>query len=493
MTSLWLDRSLPITNDLLPADGKVDDLVVGGGITGLATALLLARAGRRVALVEARRIGAVSTGNTTAKLSLLQGTRLSTILERQSERVAQAYVDANLEGQQWLLRFCDEHDVAFQTRDAITYAPSSEDVGAVRREHAAARMLGLDVQWADLLDVPFPAHGATVLPDQAQFDPMDVLAALADQLRAHGGTIHQNCRVVGVSKLGSPRVELSGGETLNASKVVLATGTPILDRGLYFAKLEPQRSYALAFSHVDPPRAMYLSAGSSMSTRSVRDAPGLEGDFLLVGGSGHTVGRAGSEAEHVDELREWTARHFPSAIETHVWSAQDYESHDGIPYVGKLPRGRGNIYLATGFAKWGMTNGIAAARSISAQILGSTPSWAKVMSRRVTRPSGALQIASVNLGVAVAGTRGLIAAEVRPAPESPVEGEGAVGRKSLVPTGVATVDGRKCAVAAVCTHLGGVLSWNDVEQSWDCPLHGSRFSPDGEVLEGPATRPLQRR
>ena len=491
MTSLWLDRSLPVTDDLLPADGKVDDLVVGGGITGLTTALLLARAGRRVALVEARTIGAAATGNTTAKLSLLQGTRLSTILQRQSERVAQAYVEANREGQQWLLRFCEEHGVPFQRRDAITFAESTEDVGTVRKEHSAAKSLGLEVEWADLLDVPFPVHGATVLPDQAQFDPMDVLAALAAQLREHGGTIHQNRRVVGVSKLGSPRVELEGGETLHASKVVLATGTPILDRGLYFAKLEPQRSYALAYTHPDPPQAMYLSAGGS--TRSVRDAPGLEGDFLLVGGSGHTVGRAGSELAHVDELREWTAQHFPKAVETHVWSAQDYESHDAIPYVGKLPRGGGNIYVATGFAKWGMTNGIAAARSISGQILGSLPSWAKVLNRRITRPSGAMQVASINLGVAAAGTRGLVAAEARPAPDSPTEGEGGVGRKALVPTGVATVDGRTCAVAAVCTHLGGVLSWNDVERSWDCPLHGSRFSPDGEVLEGPATRPLARK
>ncbi len=491
MTSLWLDRSLPITDDLLPADGRVEDLVVGGGITGLTTALLLARAGRRVALVEARTIGAVATGNTTAKLSLLQGTRLSTILKRQSERIAQAYVEANREGQQWLLRFCQDHEVAVQTRDAITYADSADDVDVAREEHDAAVRLGLDVRWENALDAPFPVHGAAVLPDQAQIDPMDVLAALAEQLKSHGGTIHQNCRVVGVSKLGSPRVELEDGETLQTSNVVLATGTPILDRGLYFAKLEPQRSYALAFSHPNPPHAMYLSAGGS--TRSVRDTPGLEGDFLLVGGSGHTVGRTDSELEHVDELREWTSEHFPEAVETHVWSAQDYESHDGIPYVGKLPRGRGNIYLATGFAKWGMTNGVAAARSISGQILGSQPSWAKVLGRRVTRPSGVLHGASINLGVAAAGTRGLVAAEARPAPESPAEGDGAVGRKSLVPTGVSTVDGRTCAVAAVCTHLGGVLSWNDVERSWDCPLHGSRFSPEGKVLEGPATQPLQQR
>jgi len=491
MRSLWLDESTPVESDP-PPEGVLDDLVVGAGLTGLTTALLLARAGRHVGLVEARHVGAATTGNTTAKLSLLQGTKLSTILSRQSQHVAQAYVDANLEGQQWLLRFCEDHDVAVQRRDAITYAATAEEISSVRREHDAARSVGLDVQWKDTLDAPFPNHGATVLGEQAQFDPMDVLIALAAQIRTHGGTIHQGVRVVGVSKLGRLRAGLSDGSTVRADNVVLATGTPILDRGLYFAKLEPLRSYALAFEATDVPEGMYLSAGSSV--RSVRDAPRADGSpRLLVGGSGHPVGRTDSEAAHVDELRQWTAEYFPGAIETHVWSAQDYQSHDGIPYVGKLPRGRGRIYLASGFDKWGMANAVAAARSISAEILGDAPSWACVLNSRITRPAGVGKILSINAGVGVAGVRSLVAAESHPVAEVPAEGSGDVGRSGLRPTGAATVDGQTCGVAALCTHLGGVLRWNDAELSWDCPLHGSRFGPDGSVLEGPATKPLKRR
>lgn len=490
MTSLWLDQSAPIESDSLP-EAALDDLVVGAGLTGLTTGLLLARAGRRVAVVEARHVGAAATGNTTAKLSLLQGTRLSTILSRQSLHVCEAYVDANLEGQQWLLRFCEDHDVPFQRRDAVTYAATSQQTSAVRSEHEAARSLGLEVHWKDALDVPFPHHGATVLGEQAQFDPMDVLAALAAQVRSHGGTLHQGLRVVGVSKLGRPRAELSDGTTVAADNVVLATGTPILDRGLYFAKLEPLRSYALAFEATGIPEGMYLSAGPSV--RSIRDAPRADGSArLLVGGAGHPVGRTRSEAALVEELRRWTAEHFPGAVETHVWSAQDYQSHDGIPYVGKLPRGGGRIYLASGFDKWGMTNAVAAARSISAQILGDAPSWARVLNRRVTRPAGIGKLLSINAGVGVAGVRSLVAAESHPVAETPAEGDGDVGRSGLRPTGAATVDGRTCEVMALCTHLGGVLKWNDAELSWDCPLHGSRFAPDGSVLEGPATKSLKR-
>ena len=489
MTSLWLDRTVEPSTDPLPE--RVDELVVGAGLTGLTTAVLLARAGRSVAVVEARHVGAVTTGNTTAKLSLLQGTKLSRMLGLQSTSVVGAYVEANLEGQQWLLRFCADHDVPVQTRDAVTYAATDSEIDTARQEHDAAKTVGLDVRWVDTLDVPFPFHGGTLLPDQAQFDPMDVLDALVAELRTEGGSLHQGRRVVKVSKLGRPHARLDDGATVEAEHVILATGTPVLDRGLYFAKVEPQRSYALAFVNADAPDGMFLSAGSP--TRSIRDAPAPDGRRLLVGGNGHPVGRVDSALKHLDDLRAWTERHFPGAVETHAWSAQDYRSHDGIPYVGPLPRGGGHIHLATGFDKWGMTNAVAAARNISGQILGEKPSWAQPLGRRITRPQGAFNIVQTNAGVGVAATRSLLGVDLTGVDADPAEGQGVVGRDGVLPTAVSTVDGRTCAVSAVCTHLGGVLTWNDAEKSWDCPLHGSRFAPDGSVLEGPATQPLAHR
>jgi Rieske Fe-S protein len=194
----------------------------------------------------------------------------------------------------------------------------------------------------------------------------------------------------------------------------------------------------------------------------------------------------------VARLEEWTTRWFPGAVATHTWSAQDYASHDGVPFVGKLPRGRGHIYLATGYDKWGLTNGIAAALSIAAQIYGDQPSWSVPMSRRITRPSGVLEIARLNASVGIRLAAGLAGAEVRRVPDEVADG-GVVGRDGLVPVARSATEDGTCSVVGLCTHLGGTLHWNDLEETWDCPLHGSRFTRDGSVLEGPATRPLRRR
>jgi glycine/D-amino acid oxidase-like deaminating enzyme/nitrite reductase/ring-hydroxylating ferredoxin subunit len=491
--SLWRDRpAVPSDPELADA---YDDVVVGAGLTGLTTALLLAKAGRAVAVIEARDIGAVTTGHTTGKVSLLQGTRLSRILERQSEQVAAAYVEANREGQAWLLRFCDTHSVPYQRRAAVTYAQNSEEsLRLATGEQEAAARLGLDVRWQTDLEVPFPHRGGAVLADQAQVNAMDVLEALAGELRAAGGVVVVGRRVVAASLSGASSVELEDGGQIRCDNIVLATGTPILDRGLYFAKVEPERSYAVAFAYDAPPELMMLSAGSP--TRSLRDAVGPDGlPRLVIGGEGHVVGRSPSEAECVGRLEAWTTRWFPGAITTHTWSAQDYASHDGVPFVGKMPRGRGHVYVATGYAKWGLTNGVAAALSIVAQIHGDEPSWSVPMSRRITRPSGALEIARLNAQVGLRLVTGFAGAELRPmAPDTEEARDGgSVRRDGFVPVARSRAQGETCSLVGLCTHLGGTLHWNDLEQTWDCPLHGSRFDRNGAVLEGPATKPLRRR
>ena len=244
--------------------------MVGAGLTGLVTACLLARAGHRVAVLEARHIGAVTTGNTTAKLSLLQGTTLSKIIRNHSERVAAAYIEGNREALAWTLRYCEDSNVPIERRDAYTYAGKQSGASAVQKEFETAQRLGLEVERVDADELPYSTYGAMRLAEQAQFDPLDMLTALAAELRSRDGVLVEGVRAEDVSVESRTTVHTSAGP-VTADNVILATGIPFLDRGLYFVKVTPQRSYALAFRVPGRiPRGMYLSADSP--TRSLRTA-----------------------------------------------------------------------------------------------------------------------------------------------------------------------------------------------------------------------------
>ncbi|MEK0155085.1 FAD-dependent oxidoreductase [Arthrobacter oryzae] len=497
MTSLWLDRNHAFHSDQFRPHSTFDTVVAGAGLTGLVAALLLARSGQTVLVVEARSPGAVTTGNTTAKVSLLQGTVLQALRQQYSEKVVGAYVEMNREGQAWLLRYLANRGVAFQHRDAYTYATSVEGTEVLRRELAAAQAAGLAAEYVHDPGLPFAVKGAIRLGGQAQIHPLEVIDSLVDDVRSHGGHIVSGVRLNGLQGLrGSGPVEIRTDHgPLRARNVVLATGTPVLDRGLYFAKLKPLRSYAAAFElpgTTAVPDGMFLSV--EQPVRSLRDYPADGRRLLLVGGNGHPVGRARSTQAYLDTLIAWTSAQFPGARLTHSWSAQDYQATNLMPFFGKLPRGQGRVYFATGYNKWGMTNSVAAALDITASILGTRLPWANIIHHRVSSPAGAASAVSLNAAVAatVAKDWGQVGLKrLDECGERPPEGTGVVSLRGRKPVAVSTVDGTSCTLSAVCTHLGGIVRWNDSEKSWDCPLHGSRFSSDGTVLEGPATRDLR--
>jgi hypothetical protein len=344
--------------------------------------------------------------------------------------------------------------------------------------------------------VPFPFVSGVQLPDQAQLDPMPLLNSLVVELEVHGGTLLQGTRAVSVTGIGPVRVHLRGPSgadgarwSISAEHCILATGTPILDRGLFFARLTPQRSYCMAFDVPgDVTRSMFISVDSP--TRSVRYAPTPAGDRLIVGGAGHAVGRSQSPSTGVTELAEWVGRHYPGATRTHFWSAQDYTPAGDLPYVGPLLPKLESIQVATGFDKWGMANGVAAALALSARLLGGRMDWADAFASWSRHDvSGTPTAVRANLEVGLNLAKGWLAPLARSA-ATPAEGHGVVSGPPWRLRGECVVDGVSHSVSPVCPHLGGIVSWNDADRAWECPLHGSRFAPGGDVLEGPATQGL---
>jgi glycine/D-amino acid oxidase-like deaminating enzyme/nitrite reductase/ring-hydroxylating ferredoxin subunit len=495
--SLWRDHVPDYPTSPLPT-GRVDVAVVGAGLTGLATALLAAQEGLSVAVVEAREVGAGASGATTAKATLLQGTRLSSLEQTHNRDLAADYLAANQAGLDWLQEFCRANGVDAQTVPAVTFATTEKGISQVEGEHRAAQELGLPTVLHDTLPVPFPAHAAVELPDQLQLNPVHLLAALVRAVEAAGGTVTEHARVTDV-QADDEQVELStSAGPLTAGRVVLATATPILDKRMTTMELVPQRSYLCAFDPApgtELPVGMFISAESPTYSLRTYEHDGVT--KLLVGGQGHRTGKSGSTSEHVEALTGWATKHFPGARRTHAWSAQDYHPVGMVPHVHTLSWGRGRVLFAGGYSKWGMVAAPAAAMQLVDQLLGHTPRLSfgspSVLGTVKTTASkqGSVPLTEAsNLARAVTGSgdsRG-------DAPDgSTTEDSGAVVfREGAHLVGESFVDGRACRVSLVCPHMGGTLAWNDAERSWDCPLHGSRFSPDGTLLEGPAVKNLKR-
>ena len=488
--SLWIDTAARTDYPSLAGELQVDVAVVGGGVAGLTVALLLKRNGARVAVIEADRVGHGVTGCTTAKVTALQQTLLTSVHSHQGEAGAAVYAQASLAGVEKLAAIVAEEgiDCDLERRPAATYAASADQTKAVEQEFDVARAAGLQVEWTNELDLPYPVAGAVRLDDQVQIQPVKYAQGLARAIDGDGSAIFERSRVLSVEDRKPCRVKTEAG-VVTASQTVIATHYPLLDRGVFFARLEPVRSYCVAAPvRGSGPYEMAISAGSN--ARSLRSYEG----YLVVGGEGHPAGSAASSPERYDRLAAFAREHWDTGEITHRWSAHDPEPYDLLPIVGPYSPRSSTLYVTSGFQKWGFTSATFAAMLLSEQIGGGSHPWADrfAPNRATLRSAPRLARMNAKVGLDFVGDR-LRPAQAGSAQEVP-RGEAKVVRDGPGKTGVyRDEDGGLHAVSLRCTHLGCLLRFNSAERSWDCPCHGSRFDVDGEVLEGPAVRPLERR
>ncbi len=427
MDSIWTENTKIAHRNSLNGDIKTDVLVIGGGMAGLLTAYMLTRSGVDCAVAEARRICGGVTADTTAKITVQHGLIYSELIKRFGVEKAKMYLEANRAALKKYREMCVTVDCDFEQKNAYTY--STDDRRALEYEAAALDRLGCAVSLVNSVSLPVKTVGAVKVPGQAQFDPLKFAAAVAKRVK-----IYENTTVREL--IGTTAVTDRG--KISAKTIAVATHFPFINKhGSYFLKMYQHRSYVLALKNAAQVDGMYVD--ESKKGLSFRNY----GDLLLVGGGSHRTGKQGGGWR---ELAEFASRAYPLSNEVARWATQDCMTLDGIPYIGRYSRNTPNMYVATGFNKWGMTSSMAAAMILRDMILGKRNEYAPVFSpsRTILRPQLAVN--------AVAAVGNL-----------------------LTPT------------APRCPHMGCALKRNRQEHTWDCPCHGSRFTYDGQLIDNPST------
>ena len=458
--SLWIATTVDeqAASSLPTLPPRVDVAVIGGGIAGLTTARLLAAEGASVAVIEAGPLCAGATGYTTAKVTALQRVTASEIRGRLGDERAAAYVAANAAAVERVAQLvsADAIDCDFERATACTYTETDDHIEDVQAEYEALRAAGLNPRLDATTEKPLDGKAAVWLDDQAQFHPRRYCIGLARAIAVSGGALVEKTRATEVDDAADGVTVTTSRGDVRADHVVIATHLPFPSAGGYFARAAAYRSYAMAVRAKPQPAAMYISVEEP--TRSLRRT--ADG-WTIVGGEGHKVGHDEDSRQYYDALEGWAGERYGDVEVGYRWSAQDYETVDGMPYIGRLSNDSARIWTATGFRKWGMTNGTVAAMILSDLISGRENEWAEAFDSTRLAPGASIKsLVTENLDV---GKR-FVADRLR-----------ALGRSERPPR---------------CTHFGCLLNFNVAERTWDCPCHGSRFDIDGNVIEGPAVKDL---
>ncbi len=427
MDSIWRETAEPLHFVPLKENKNTDVLIIGGGIAGILCAHKLKNAGVDCMLVEATEICGGITKNTTAKITLGQGLIYDKMIKRFGEEKARLYAEAQIKASKEYTRLCENIDCDYEIRDNYVY--SLTDRRKIEREVAALNRIGVKAEFSDANELPFTTAGAVRVKEQAQFHPLKFLYVIAKDL-----PIYEHTKVVEMMPY---KAKTNHGE-IAYKKLMIATHFPMINKhGLYFLKLYQHRSYVLALKGAPNVNGMYVDeSDTGMSFRSY-------GDLLLLGGGGHRTGKKGGCWQ---ELEEFARKHYHDVEVVGKWATQDCMTLDDIPYIGQYAKSTPDVFVATGFNKWGMTNAMIAADIFCDLVRGKSNPYAVVFapSRTVLRPQLAVNAFESTVGL-------------------------------LTPT------------APRCPHLGCALKYNRAEHTWDCPCHGSRFTEHGELIDNPAT------
>ncbi|WCN37293.1 FAD-dependent oxidoreductase [Aneurinibacillus uraniidurans] len=474
---------------------QVETAIIGGGISGITTAYLLAKEGVKVAIIDAGTLLNGTTGHTTAKITAQHDLIYHEFMQTIGKERAALYYEANHHALNFIKSTVAEHKIEcdLTEEDAYIYTNSDEYVSKLHDEFTAYQELGIDGEYVQSIPLSIPIKAAIVMKKQAQFHPVAYLSRLVQFIIDAGGSLYENTPAVNIEEGLQTKVITKDGHTVTCNNAIICSHFPFYDgSGFYFSRMYAEKSYVLGIkTKQDYPGGMYLSAENPK--RSLRYTMMNGEKLVLVGGESHKTGQGICTIKHYEAIQAFGEQVFGIKEIPYRWSTQDLTTLDKIPYIGPLTSGNQSVFVATGYRKWGMTNGTVAALLLKDLIMQQENPYAELYSpyRLTVNPSFKnffIQNADVAKHL-VAGKLGMVFTK----PEELSNDEGAVVTVNGERAGAyKDQDGKLHLVDTTCTHMGCEIEWNAGDRTWDCPCHGSRFSIDGDVIEGPAEKPLKK-
>lgn len=493
--SYWLQARKKEKYPQLTEDIEVDVTIVGGGITGIAAAYFLKDTGLKIALLDASKLMHGATGHTTAKITAQHDLIYDELISNIGEDKAQLYYQANHEALEKMKSIIVKENISCDLREepAIIYATTEEYEKKIEDEAAAYKKLGIPGRLTNEMLLDFEIKNALYLEKQAQFHPIKYLQSLLEKMKETDIQIYENTTAVKIDADEEAIVETRGGAKVKSKYVLICSHFPFYEGlGLYSTRMFAERSYALTTKTKKQfPGGMYLSA--EKPTHSLRSVAVNEEEHVLFVGEAHKTGKKVDTKTKYEALKLFADEKFGIENLAYHWSTQDLTTLDKVPYIGPLTSGKPNVLVATGFRKWGMTTSHVAAQIFHDLILNKENKYLDLFTpSRFHAKASIPSLAKVSTDIVTELAKGKVE---KPKTEKRdlARDEGAVITVEGQRKGAyRDVDGNVHVVDTTCTHVGCEVNWNNAERTWDCPCHGSRFTYKGEVIEGPAEKPLKK-
>lgn len=495
-TSYWQDS---ISTERFPKvehDMTFDVAIVGGGITGITVAILLSEYDLSICLIDAHTLLSGTTANTTAKVTAQHGAIYDELIQHYGVELAKQYYDANHRAMEFIKETVKKFDIdaQFQEANAYLYTNEGKNITKLENELKAYEKLSITGQFVESTDLPFTTMRALEMKEQGHFHPTKYLTALIEICKQRGVQFFENSRAVAVEYYKNPMIVFENNKRITCKYVVQASHYPFFDGQQFFPlKMFAERSYALLAKTKHIITDLYINVDTP--TRSIRPITIDDETMLIFAGENHRTGDSKLPMkDHYELLGHFADEHFHVEKIYNYWSAQDYTTLDKLPYVGTITDAKDNVFVATGFRKWGMTNGTNAALLIRDLIIHNESEFTDLFApyRNMKFDPAYKKIISYNAKVAKHLVKGKFDATNKEIDKLQHD-EAIISMLDGQRIGVYKDEqGKLHAVDTTCTHLGCEVAWNNAEKSWDCPCHGSRFTTSGDVLNGPAVKPLQK-